>query len=106
MGVAVLSGVLASIAPHHNAPHKKWELPTSGTSTPQGEFDSTRPNRFLACVRREESAKKLLVDFSQIPLGSEVKISAGKNVEAVRQSDVVLLRSVICLIAGPRWLNG
>ncbi|KZS99253.1 pyrroline-5-carboxylate reductase [Sistotremastrum niveocremeum HHB9708] len=91
MGVAVLSGVLASIAPHHSSPFKKWELPTSGTSTPQGEYDSTRPNRFLACVRREESAKKLLVDFSQIPLGSEVKVSAGKNVEAAREADVVLL---------------
>ncbi|KAI0374963.1 pyrroline-5-carboxylate reductase [Pilatotrama ljubarskyi] len=94
MGVAVLSGVLASLeAKSSNAvPHPKWESHTPGTVTPQTLEDESLPSRFIACVSREETAKKLgLAFFASGTLGRSVEIVRGGNVQAVRESNVVLL---------------
>lgn len=95
MGIAVLSGVIASLdstaAP--SPPQAKWESHTPGTLTPNGHsMDESLPERFIACVSREESAKKLRTIFFNLgPRGASVEILAGENVRAVKQADVVLL---------------
>ncbi|OJT10758.1 Pyrroline-5-carboxylate reductase [Trametes pubescens] len=93
MGIAVLSGVLASLdSKPASAHHPKWESHTSGTVTPQVLEDESLPSRFIACVSREESAKKLSTTFFHAgTLGRSVEISCARNVQAVEQANVVLL---------------
>ena len=94
MGVAILSGVIASLdaKQHSFVPPAKWESHTPGTVTPQSLEDETLPSRFIACVSREETAKKLATTFiSAGTLGRAVEIFQGRNVEAVREASVVLL---------------
>jgi len=96
MGIAILSGVLSSLDSNSSGPIPKWEAHTSGTVTPVAfvEEDPTLPSRFLACVSREVSAKKLKPAFTKIGrLGAAVEICVATNVQAVKQSDVVLLWS-------------
>ena len=96
MGVAILSGVLSSLDPNSSSPIPKWESHTSGTVTPVAfvEEDPTFPSRFLACVSREVSAKRLKPTFAEAgPLGAAVEIRVANNVQAVKQSDVILLWS-------------
>jgi len=99
MGIAILSGVVDSL----NTPSrfsltepsvlsKKWESHTPGTLTPEPEDHSSIPSRFIACVSREESALKLRGIFSVLgQLGRNVEVSAGRNLQAVQEADVVLL---------------
>ena len=95
MGVAIISGVIASLESRSVAPgfqlHPKWESHTSGTSTPVGAPDDTIPSRFIACVSREESAKQLRKIFPSGRSTFPVDIVVAKNVAAVQQSDVILL---------------
>jgi len=100
MGIAITSGVLASLessrSPLHgllNSGQLKWESHTPGTATPTNiaDHDPSLPSRFIACVRREESAKSLRQKFIAVAGGDAVQVIVGQNVEAVRQSDVVLL---------------
>ena len=97
MGVAVLSGVIASLdasrEPQYAAP--KWESHTPGTVTPalqHSDVDITLPSKFIACVSREESAKRLRsLFFSLGGLGPSVEVCVASNVSAVEKADVVLL---------------
>lgn len=98
MGVAILSGVVASLESRSTIPtgsfngHPKWESHTSGTSTPVGPPDATSPSRFIACVSREDSVKRLQKIFrSGGGLSLTVEIVAGKNLASVQAADVVLL---------------
>lgn len=95
MGIAVLSGVIASLESGHGPVHPapKWESHTPGTVTPAlTQFDESLPSRFIACVSREESAKRLRgLFFSLGGLGPSVEVSVAQNVQAVQQSNVVLL---------------
>lgn len=100
MGVAILSGVLASLdaragisQAYPHGVHSKWESHTPGTRTPANEpADPALPTRFLACVSREETARALRGTFAALGgLGSSVEVIAGANSDAIRQADVVLL---------------
>jgi len=97
MGIAILSGVLSSLDSTSSGSIPKWEAHTSGTVTPVAfvEEDPALPSRFLACVSREVSAKRLKPVFAEISrLGAAIEICVANNVQAVKQSDVVLLWSV------------
>lgn len=106
MGVAVLSGVVASLeqlpnysqsngslvsAVSHALP--KWEHHTSGTSTPVGAPDASLPSRFIACVNREETVRSLVKIFhgKGSSISDSVEIVSGENVESVKEADVILL---------------
>ena len=91
MGIAMISGVIASLDSRNDRrPLAKWESHTPGTLTPITEsLDPSTPNRFIACVSRQESAKKLKQTFST--LSRTVEVVASQNLEAVQQSDVILL---------------
>jgi len=98
MGIAITSGVLASLdsqsSLHRLGPgYPKWESHTPGTSTPTNvtESDPTLPSRFIACVNREESAKRLRGEFRSLVGGEAIEVTVGQNIAAVQQSDVVLL---------------
>ncbi|KAK9469348.1 pyrroline-5-carboxylate reductase dimerization-domain-containing protein [Lipomyces arxii] len=70
MGSAVLSGILDSLADS-----------TSDTSVPV-------PARFLACVKRAESAKRISSAY-----GGKVEVFLHQHANAVKQADVVILGS-------------
>jgi pyrroline-5-carboxylate reductase len=98
MGVAITTGVLASLdrqGPLHGlaSGQPKWESHTPGTSTPAhlAADDPTLPSRFIACVKREESAGHLRKKFQTVLGGEAVEVSVGDNVSAVQQSNVILL---------------
>ena len=97
MGVAILSGVLSSLDPDSSGSIPKWESHTSGTVTPAAfvEEDPALPSRFLACVSRQVSAKRLKPAFAEAtPRGAAVEVFVANNVQAAKQSDVILLWSV------------
>jgi pyrroline-5-carboxylate reductase len=105
MGVAILSGVLASLESPllsvPNSPNLKWESHTPGTRTPAAlpEEDPSLPSRFIACVSREESAKKLRSTFpASGSLAAAVEIFTAENLRAVQEADVVLLWYVFSLL--------
>src|SRR6187402_497819 len=88
MGIAILSGILSSLY-EIQSPKPAFLSSTSGTSTPAEETPTRLPSRFIACVRRPESAKKIkqaLVDHLKV-----VKIVQNDNVAAVTEGDIVLL---------------
>jgi pyrroline-5-carboxylate reductase len=98
MGIAITAGVLASL--NAQGPlrglvsgQQKWESHTPGTSTPTNtaEGDSTLPSRFIACVQRDESARRLREKFRALVSGDPVEITVGQNIASVQQSDVILL---------------
>lgn len=98
MGVAIFSGVLSSLDPNPPSSIPKWESHTSGTVTPVAfvEEDPAFPSKFLACVSREVSARRLKSAFTETgPLGAAVEICVANNVQAVKQSDVILLWSAL-----------
>jgi pyrroline-5-carboxylate reductase len=94
MGIAVLSGVIDSLDTSSRLFTKpsKWEYHTPGTLTPVGPPDASVPTEYIACVSRKASALSLRKVFDSLgALGEAVQIFVSRNVEAVQQSDVVLL---------------
>lgn len=91
MGIAILSGVIASMdSSTHPFPKSKWESHTPGTSTPvDSERDPTLPRRFIACVNRRQTADTLKENFGT--LSHPIEVVAGQNLSSVQQSDVVIL---------------
>ncbi|KAL4067859.1 pyrroline-5-carboxylate reductase dimerization-domain-containing protein [Scleroderma yunnanense] len=94
MGVAIISGVIASLqSKDRQYPIPKWESHTPGTSTPTAETpDPSLPSFFIATVTRAESAKKLQQTFGLLGgLGSSVQVVVGENLAAAQKADVVIL---------------
>jgi pyrroline-5-carboxylate reductase len=89
MGIAILSGILSSLY-DIQVPKQGFLLQSqSGTSTPAEEAPNRLPSRFIACVRRPESAKK--VKQALVEHLKAVKIVQNGNVAACQEADVVLL---------------
>ena len=97
MGIAILSGVIDSLdtSSKFRDGFPKWESHTPGTLTPVRSLDNpdnSIPSRFLACVSREETARKLKKIFNDLgQLGSAVEVFASNNAEPAQSADVVLL---------------
>jgi pyrroline-5-carboxylate reductase len=95
MGVAVLSGTIASLEPQgpfHSFRDPKWESHTPGTNTPTGIPDLAIPSRIIACVGRQQSVARLGATLSTLgERGTAIEITSGRNVEAVQQADVIIL---------------
>lgn len=89
MGIAILSGILSSLYELQTPKHSFLLQSQSGTSTPAEETPSRLPSRFIACVRRPESAKK--VKQALIAHLKAVKIVQNDNVNACTEGDVILL---------------
>ena len=98
MGVAILSGVIASLDSSSKGPTahlraEKWESHTPGTLTPAIPLeDESQPSKFIACIGRDNTVAKLRETFLSLgPLGASVDCRLGENLWAVQQADVVLL---------------
>src|SRR5271154_2431009 len=88
MGVAIVSGILESII------HPGTTQPggsSSGASTPLQIANITHrmPNKFIACVKRDESARNLYRIFDH----SLVEILCRENVKGAKSADLILLGS-------------
>lgn len=80
LGTAILSGILDSISQPNE----------SGSTNNQPSFQT--PTKFIACVRRPESAKRIKSAVSQFPSISEnVTVLQNENVKGVSAADVVIL---------------
>ncbi|RMJ10524.1 Pyrroline-5-carboxylate reductase [Fusarium kuroshium] len=87
MGVAILSGILNSLADMQGP--KPLQIPRSGASTPMDEVPQRLPSRFIASVATAAGAKRVkgtLWEHSSI-----LKVVHNDNLSAVQQSEVVLL---------------
>ncbi|TQS33521.1 hypothetical protein Golomagni_06132 [Golovinomyces magnicellulatus] len=78
MGIAILNGILSSLA----------EIKANNTA-PTDETPARLPSKFIACVRSEKSADRIKTALGQNASGCD--IIRNKNVECVKNSDVVLL---------------
>jgi pyrroline-5-carboxylate reductase len=87
MGIAIMSGIMA----HLEDSPTNFQNPnhTPGTSTPTEDYPQRLPSRFIACVRREQSAKKIKQTLAHHRTPLSVYIN--DNVKAVQEADVVLL---------------
>ncbi|KAI0022102.1 pyrroline-5-carboxylate reductase [Xylariomycetidae sp. FL0641] len=89
MGIAILSGILISLQ-EMSAPRPLQIMPnSSGRATPREELPARLPSRFIACVRRPESAKR--VKQALWEHSASVKVVQNENVQSVMKSEVVLL---------------
>jgi pyrroline-5-carboxylate reductase len=88
MGIAILSGILAAFDEQSAAITKPS---ASGTSTPLYETAPTvrPPSRFIACVKRPESVKKLKATFAAH--SSAVTVAQNANVASAQEADIILL---------------
>lgn len=87
MGIAILQGILTSLAEMQGP--KPLQAPTSGAATPLEEVPERLPSRFIACVRKPDSAKR--VKGALWEHSSVLKVVRNENVAAVQQAEVVLL---------------
>ena len=62
---------------------------TNGRTTPSEELPPRTPSRFIACVTRPASAKRVDAELSH--LTSALTILQNENLKGVREADVVLL---------------
>ncbi|KAF6234701.1 hypothetical protein HO173_007327 [Letharia columbiana] len=83
LGIAILSGILSSLSEQNLA------RSTNGTTTPSEEPPPRTPSRFIACVTRPASAKRINAELSQ--LTSALTILQNDNLKGVQEADVVLL---------------
>lgn len=83
LGIAILSGILSSLSEQTSA------RSTNGTTTPSEELPPRTPSRFIACVTRPTSAKRINTELSH--LTSALTVLQNANLEGVQEADVVLL---------------
>lgn len=83
LGIAILSGILSSLSEQTSA------RSTNGTTTPSEELPLRTPSRFIACVTRPASAKRINTELSH--LTSALTILQNENIKGVREADIVLL---------------
>lgn len=86
MGIAILSGILASLSEAEG--NGAESAPDSKSSTTEDK-PFRLPTRYIACVRRPESAKK--VEDALAKYGANVTTLSNENVKGVQEADVVLL---------------
>lgn len=84
LGIAILSGILSSLS-SVGAPARS----SSGTSTPLEDLPPRTPSRFIACITRPQSAKRVRSELSH--LTDSFTILQNENVRGAREADVVLL---------------
>jgi len=90
MGIAILSGVIASLDSAQTQSDEA--LPGRAIPDSLSELDSSFPSRFLVTCTRDPTARKLRNLFQDLGhLGQSVEIIKNSNVEAVKRADVILL---------------
>ena len=90
MGVAIVSGIIDSML-HPSLNGTTHPSSASGTETPATLASITHrmPTKFIACVKREESARNLRRTFDNSP----VEVLCRENVKGASAADLILLGS-------------
>lgn len=92
MGIAILGGILDSLSSLHVQDHVSNPAPSvSGTATPAEPTPQRLPNKFNACVRRHESAKRIKKELEAYAAYKQLTIYEKDNLGPVQQADVILL---------------
>ena len=92
MGIAILGGVMDSLASQHPPDHVSIPSKSiSGTSTPAEPFPERLPSRFNACVRRHESAKRIRNELNKYPAFDKLTMYENDNLAPTEEADVILL---------------
>jgi len=90
MGIAITSGIMSTLEElAAGISHQYFTNGPSAPPTPSEDRPPRLPSRFIACVRRQESAKRIkqaLANYS-----TPFKVAIDDNVNAVREGDVILL---------------
>ena len=92
MGVAILGGIMDSLASQH--PQDHVSIPTnstSGTSTPAEPTPERLPGRFNACVRRHGSAKRIKTELGKYAAYEKLQVYENDNLAPVQEAEVILL---------------
>ena len=79
LGSAILLGILSSLQ----------DLKSPATGSQDDDLPPKLPNKFIACVKRPESVKRLESELEGYP--AQVLVFQNDNITAVKQSDIVLL---------------
>jgi pyrroline-5-carboxylate reductase len=87
MGIAIVSGILDSIV--HPSLSNGNPASGSGTSTPlpMAQITHRMPNKFIACVKRDESARNLRHTFKN----GLVQILCRENIRGAQNAHLILL---------------
>jgi pyrroline-5-carboxylate reductase len=88
MGIAILSGILSSLQ-EIQAPRPQSSTTDLRPSKEMEKIHARLPSKFIACVRRPESAEKIKKALSVY--NNSVQINQNDNLGACKQADVVLL---------------
>ncbi|PGH15745.1 pyrroline-5-carboxylate reductase [Polytolypa hystricis UAMH7299] len=87
LGMAILAGVFASLC--EGKSHSAYPS-ESGTATPSEAVPQAQiPARFIACVRRPESAKRVRDTLGQYPL--PLTVLQNENIKGVEEAQVIIL---------------
>jgi len=92
MGIAILGGILDSLSSkisQYSA--SQTAPPTSETATAAAPAPQRLPTKFNACVRRQQSAKRIETELGQYEAYQKVTLYKNDNLGPVHQADVVLL---------------
>jgi len=89
MGIAILGGILSSLDEINSTHSRGPSYPTSGSTTPMDDLAGcVLPSRFIACVKRPESAKKVRQALCNNPA---LEVVRGENVASVDRAEIILL---------------
>lgn len=88
MGIAILSGILATLDEMSAPKPFHAPVPTSGASTPN-ETPLRLPKRFIACVECNDAAKRVKSELWAH--SASVKVTVNDNVASAKHSDMVIL---------------
>ena len=89
MGAAIVSGIIDSIFSPSVGDRLVNPSSSNGTETPLdiAKLSHRMPNNFIACVKREESARNLRRIFSNAP----VQVYCRENVKGAKAANLILL---------------
>ena len=85
LGIAILSGIFSSLSESKSTA----AYPDSGTATPAEGGPVRTPTKFIACVRRPESAKR--INKALASYSFPVTVLQDDNVKGAQEADVVIL---------------
>ncbi|KAI9815506.1 MAG: delta 1-pyrroline-5-carboxylate reductase [Pycnora praestabilis] len=88
LGIGILRGILTSLSDLKSAASPNGSS-LSGTSTPSEELPPRLPSRFIACIRRPASAKRIKSELSVYT--SSLTVLENDNLQGVQKADVILL---------------
>lgn len=86
LGNAIIGGVLESQSEGSSTQSTAFDTPSSSVILDPSA--ASAPSKFIACVSRDESARKLRKTYAN---EARVEVRVRENVQAVQEADVVLL---------------